>query len=85
MQKLLNYDIPKDTLAKLPWGKKYIGQTQKWFLFEFIGVDSDINVGTDNPEFSEWKWTNYKLLLDNVVPFKKEVYSFVIDEFKDIF
>ena len=24
----INYDNPKDTLATLPWGKEYVGQTQ---------------------------------------------------------
>ena len=44
------YKIPKDTLETLPWGEKYIGQTQKWFAFKFMGTDSEINVGTDNPD-----------------------------------
>ena len=80
----LNYDIPKDTLEKLPWGKTYIGQTQKWFLFRFNGQDSDINVTTDNPEFSEWKWSRYESLADNIVPFKREIYKKIINEFKNI-
>ena len=33
----INYDIPQETLDKLPWGKKWIGQTQKWFIFKFTG------------------------------------------------
>ena len=45
----INYTIPKETLATLPWGGKYIGQTQKWFAFKFLGDDSEINVGTENP------------------------------------
>ncbi len=81
----LNYDIPKDTLEKLPWGKMYIGQTQKWFVFRFTGQDSDINVNTDNPEFSEWKWSKYESLVDNIVPFKRAIYKKIINEFKDIF
>ena len=81
----LNYDIPKDTLEKLPWGKTYIGQTQKWFIFRFTGQDSDINVSTDNPEFSEWKWSKYESLINNIVPFKKEIYKKIINEFKNIF
>ena len=32
----INYEIPKETLKTLPWGEKYIGQTQKWFLFRFF-------------------------------------------------
>ena len=81
----LNYIIPKNTLNTLPWGKKYVGQTQKWFVFRFTGQDSDINVGTENPEFDEWKWAKYESLIDNIVPFKREIYKKVIEEFKNIF
>ena len=48
----ITYDIPQETLDKLPWGKKWIGQTQKWFIFKFTGQKTDINVHTKNPEFS---------------------------------
>jgi len=81
----LNYEIPKDTLKTLPWGEKYVGQTQKWFVFRFTGKNTDINVGTENPEFSEWKWTNQNTLTNNVVPFKRNLYEKVLQEFKKIF
>ena len=81
----LKYDIPNDTLQTLPWGHKYRGQTQKWFAFKFTGNDKEINVGTENPEFSEWKWTNIDIIIDNIVPFKRDVYSKILEEFKDIF
>ena len=81
----INYDIPADTLKKLPWGHKYKGQTQKWFAFQFTGTDSDINVRTANPEFSEWKWMNTSNLVNNAVPFKRIVYKTILDEFSDIF
>ena len=81
----INYDIPSETLKTLPWGHKYIGQTQKWFAFQFTGEENDINVGTINPEFSEWKWTKINLIVDEIVPFKRDVYSTILKEFKDIF
>ena len=81
----INYDIPSETLKTLPWGDKYIGQTQKWFAFLFLGEDNDINVGTDNPEFSEWKWTRMDSIVDSIVPFKRDVYAKILEEFKDIF
>tara|TARA_B100001971_G_C18096720_1_gene486519 strand:- start:251 stop:712 length:462 start_codon:yes stop_codon:yes gene_type:complete len=81
----LNYDIPDDTLKTLPWGHKYKGQTQKWFAFKFTGNDQEINVGTTNPEFSEWKWARIDSIVDNIVPFKRDVYSTILKEFKDIF
>ena len=80
----INYDIPPETLKTLPWGHQYIGQTQKWFAFDFLGEDSDINVGTDSPEFSEWKWSGMDLIVDSIVPFKRDVYSKVLEEFKDL-
>ena len=81
----INYEIPFETLQTLPWGKKYIGQTQKWYAFQFTGKDSDINVVTDSPEFSEWKWAKIDSIVDNIVPFKRNVYSKILEEFKDIF
>ena len=80
----INYDIPSETLKTLPWGDIYIGQTQKWFAFLFLGEDNDINVGTDNPEFSEWKWTRMDSIVDSIVPFKRNVYAIILEEFKDI-
>ena len=81
----INYDIPSETLKTLPWGDIYIGQTQKWFAFLFLGEDNDINVGTDNPEFSEWKWARMDSIVDSIVPFKRDVYAKILKEFKDIF
>ena len=81
----INYDIPSETLKTLPWGDIYIGQTQKWFAFLFLGEDNDINVGTDNPEFSEWKWSRMDSIVDSIVPFKRDVYAKILEEFKDIF
>ena len=80
----INYDIPSETLKTLPWGHKYIGQRQKWFAFDFLGEDDDINVVTDNPEFSEWKWTEMDSIVGNIVPFKRNVYSIILEEFKDL-
>ena len=80
----INYDIPPETLKTLPWGHKYIGQRQKWFAFDFLGEDKDINVGTDNPEFSEWKWAKLDSIVGNIVPFKRNVYSIILEEFKDL-
>ena len=81
----INYDIPSETLKTLPWGDIYIGQTQKWFAFLFLGEDNDISVETDNPEFSEWKWARMDSIVDSIVPFKRDVYAKILKEFKDIF
>ena len=83
--KWFSYKIPENILSSLPWGKEYVGQNQKWFVFRFVGKDTEINVNTANPEFSEWKWINHIKIRDNVVPFKKDIYAKILIEFKKIF
>ena len=75
----LSYDIPVDLIPKL-WGGRYRGQKQKWFVFKFLGKDSDINIVTEEPEFSEWAWKSRDNLLSSIVPFKLDVYQRVFLE-----
>ena len=81
----IDYEIPQETLNKIAWGETYNGQTQKWFIFKFSGQNSDINIETTNPEFSEWKWIGYKELVNNTIPFKRNVYETILKEFSNIF
>ena len=74
------YDFPQ-TLRKKPWKGRFIGQRQKWCLFQFTGKDKDINIDTTHPEFSEWKWVEKEQVLQVVVPFKRQVYGQVLSEF----
>ena len=60
-------------------------QMQKWFIFKFSGHENDINIETENPEFSEWKWINSSNLIENAVPFKRIVYEAILREFSNIF
>lgn len=79
----LSYDLPEDLIPIL-WNGKFRGQKQKWFLFKFLGEDGDINIATEHPEFSKWKWIPKENLLKEIVPFKKSVYENVLKEFKNI-
>ncbi len=74
------YDLPAHLRRRL-WGGRYRGQTQKWFVMRFLGVDGDINIATPEPEFDAWKWVQMAQLLDFVVPFKRHVYSQLVDAF----
>ena len=79
----ISYDIPSEILSTLPWGNEYMGQIQKWFLFNFEGTDEEINLQNDKkPEFNNWKWVYPQNVLDNIVNFKKEIYQKVLKEFK---
>lgn len=76
----LSYDLPADLVPKF-WGGKYRGQEQKWYLLRFVGRDDQINIATEHPEFIEWRWTNAATLVDEVVPFKRDVYAQVVAYF----
>ena len=77
----LPYELPHDVVPKF-WGGKYRGQEQKWYLMRFMGTDDQVNIDTDHPEFSAWCWQPVDQLVDKIVPFKREVYARVVDEFK---
>ncbi len=79
-QTWVRYDLPDDLIPKL-WGGKWRGQEQRWFLMRFEGIDSDINIATKDPEFSQWQWLPSQDLVANIVPFKREVYQAVVREF----
>ncbi len=84
-----HYDLPAE-LVPIIWGGRYRGQKQKWFLMQFTGKDSDINIATINiateiPEFSEWKWVEPRTLPDIIVPFKRMLYEKIVEEFKQYF
>lgn len=78
----LPYELPHDLVPKL-WKGRYRGQEQKWFLMQFAGQDSDINIATEHPEFSKWRWLPADALVENIVPFKRHVYTAVLDAFAD--
>ena len=78
----LFYDLPPELHGKL-WGGKYKGQRQTWFLVRFTGADSDIDLNAHkHPEFCEWKWVDPELLPELIVPFKREVYSAIVEGFR---
>lgn len=76
------YDLPIEMIPNL-WGGKYRGQEQKWFLFDFIGNDSQININTPHPEFSNWQWMKTGQLVKKIVPFKRLVYESIFNEFHE--
>ena len=76
------YDLPHDLVGKL-WKGRFRGQEQKWVLMRFLGTDADVNIEMEHPEFSKWTWMPVDALIDNIVPFKREVYARVLDELGD--
>jgi putative (di)nucleoside polyphosphate hydrolase len=75
-----HYDLPDDLAGRL-WGGRFRGQKQKWFAFRFEGRDRDIDIATDKPEFSAWKWVPMRDLPSLIVPFKRQLYRDILAEF----
>lgn len=77
------YDLPPEVVGR-KWGGRYKGQTQKWYAMRFSGSDDEVNISPPPPheiEFDAWRWAPHDELLDLIVPFKREVYAAVLDEF----
>lgn len=59
-----------------------IGQKQRWYLLRLLGEESEVCLqNTSRPEFDDWRWVNYWYPLEEVVFFKRKVYSIVLKEF----
>jgi len=80
----LRYDLPPELVPSV-WGGRYRGQEQTWFLMDFLGEDSDINIETAHPEFSEWRWMEPPELIRRIVPFKRDLYRRIFETFADAF
>ena len=77
------YKLPEHLSSRL-WRGKFIGQKQRWFVFNFLGIDREINIRCfKKPEFSNWKWVSPEMVSKEIISFKKEIYNKVLLEFKD--
>jgi len=77
----VTYDLPPDLLGRV-WGGKYRGQRQKWFLYRYLGRDDQVNIATEHPEFSAWRWIAADEMIASIVPFKRSVYEDVVRHFR---
>ena len=77
----LTYDLPPQLLGKV-WKGKFRGQKQLWYLLRLNGEESLIDLQTEHPEFARWKWSDKVSLVEEIVPFKKEIYEKVVSSFE---
>jgi putative (di)nucleoside polyphosphate hydrolase len=78
----LRYALPPELVGVI-WKKRWIGQEQDWFLCRFLGTDADVNIATEHPEFREWKWAEPDELPNLIVPFKRDLYRRLIEDFRE--
>ena len=79
----LAYDFPPKLRERFRQSR-FQGQRQKWFAMRFTGKDSDIDLATAHPEFKSWKWVEPEELPHLIVPFKRQVYLHVLEEFRPV-
>lgn len=77
----LHYDLPPELQKR--WADRWRGQRQKWFVMRFRGADADINIATEHPEFSAWKWVPIERLAELIVPFKRQLYLDLLQELRE--
>ena len=77
----LRYRLPKRLVRR--YSKPVcIGQKQVWFMLRLLADESKVRFDCcETPEFDGWRWVDYWLPVDEVVHFKREVYSRALNEF----
>ena len=76
----IHYDLPPEIADKI-WKGRYRGQKQRWFCLRFTGSDVDIDIVTEHPEFTAWRWMDLQDTVREVIPFKRDIYRRVADAF----
>ena len=77
----LRYELPADLCDRWSGRSGWCGQRQKWFVMRFEGRDADIDIASEHPEFSGWKWVSLEELPNLIVSFKKRLYMDLVQEF----
>ena len=84
MARPLRYDLPPHLQTRL-WNGLYRGQEQIWIAARYTGTDGDINLGAHTPaEFQRWQWVERDDAINLIVPFKRDTYRQVMQEFADL-
>jgi len=76
------YDFPPEHAGSKIM-KGWVGQKQAWFALRFIGEDSEIHLeGHHQVEFDAWRWADLEQTPELVIPFKRDVYRQVVEQFR---
>lgn len=75
----VSYDFPLHIAKKM---KPYAGQTQRYYLVQ-LSETAEINIATQIPEFSDYKFVDYSELSAYTAHFKHAVYEKVLSYFKE--
>jgi len=83
----LTYEFPPYSGPPSHRLARFRGQRQKWFALRFTGSERDIDPLTTRngqpPEFDQWRWDRLDRVADLVVPFRRDVYLAVAQQFAE--
>jgi putative (di)nucleoside polyphosphate hydrolase len=74
----ISYEFPENVKEKM---KPFIGQSQRYFLVR-LKPSAKINIDTDHPEFSSYKFEGLSTLFSTVSHFKRPIYKQVVKYFQ---
>ena len=71
----LRYWLPKRYIRQNK-GPLCIGQKQIWYLLKLTADETYLDLSyTSEPEFDSWKWVDFWRPVEEVIPFKRQVYQ----------
>lgn len=80
----LKYRLPKQYLRHGS-DPLVIGQKQKWYLLKLVSRDQKVRLDlSDSPEFDSWRWIDYFEPQEQVIFFKKQVYTQALKELEHL-
>jgi putative (di)nucleoside polyphosphate hydrolase len=74
----ITYDFPSNISDKM---YPFDGQRQQYYLVR-LKSGSTINLGEDNPEFSEYEFIDSNEIFDHITYFKRPIYRRILSYFK---
>lgn len=80
----LKYRLPRQYLRH---GSEplVIGQKQKWFLLRIVSSEQKVRLDlSDSPEFDSWRWIDFFEPEQQVIYFKRQVYSQALKELEPL-
>jgi putative (di)nucleoside polyphosphate hydrolase len=76
----LRYRLPKRYI-RYDQKPVCIGQKQRWYVLRLTADEANVDLKTNpDPEFDQWRWIGYWDSLDQVVAFKRGVYTRALNE-----
>jgi putative (di)nucleoside polyphosphate hydrolase len=80
----LKYRLPKQYLRH---GSEplVIGQKQKWYLLKLVSSEQKVRLDlSDSPEFDSWRWIDFHEPEQQVIFFKRQVYTQALKELEPL-